>query len=119
MCETSRKISLIKLRLEIERREEANQIAPFPVYDTEIINDLKKLEMIKKNEKYNNEKVHYCKTCLSLGLKTTEIPQDGEMTGITYCISCGNTDIDSTHISEWEDIYAEKYGDKFLKKEEE
>ena len=35
---------------EIERREYYNKFAPFPVYDTEIINDLKKLNMITSKD---------------------------------------------------------------------
>ena len=73
MCKT-------ELRKEIERRESCNNRAPFPVYDTEVIQDLKILENMKNEENYDSEKVSYCKTCLSL------------------------------------DMYAEKYGDKFLER---
>tara|TARA_R110000803_G_scaffold129900_1_gene197291 strand:- start:1007 stop:1357 length:351 start_codon:yes stop_codon:yes gene_type:complete len=112
MCKT-------ELRKEIERRESCNNRAPFPVYDTEVIQDLKILENMKNEENYDSEKVSYCKTCLSLGLKIITIPStdNKEDTEITYCVPCGNTEIEvAQDIFEWEDMYAEKYGDKFLER---
>lgn len=96
------------LAKEIERREKANSLAPFPVYDREIINDLKILNMITKKDDYNNVPIDYCKTCLSIHTKNIENPEVG------YCIDCGNTDLDKVHIHEWEEMYEEKYGEKFL-----
>lgn len=104
-----------KLTKEIKRRETANEMAPFPVYDTGIINDLKDLNMITKKADYNNVPVTYCKTCLKLHIKETKV----ENKTVTYCIDCGNTDLDKAHISEWEDLYEEKYGERFLTKKEE
>jgi hypothetical protein len=58
-------------------------------------------------EDYNNEPVYYCKNCLSLQILTV---------GSTdYCDCCGNTEIDSTHISIWEEMYKNKYGKPFNK----
>jgi len=102
---------------EIERREYHNNLAPFPVYDTEIINDLKQLSMITLKDSSNNEPVTYCKTCLSIHIKTVEF-EDTEQE-VDYCISCSNTDLGSTHISEWEDMYKERYGEDFLTGEKE
>jgi len=99
-----------KLTKEIERREKANELAPFPVYDTGIIKDLKHIDMITKKGDYNNVPVTYCKTCLKLHIKETKVHEQT----VTYCIDCGNTDLDETHISEWEDLYKDKYGKKFL-----
>ena len=65
-----------RLEDEIKRREEANRMAPFPVYDTGIINDIKDLNMITKIEDYNNVPVTYCKTCLKLHIKDVEFPND-------------------------------------------
>jgi hypothetical protein len=33
-----------------------------------------------------------------------------------YCDHCGSTDIAEAHISEWEKMYEEKYGVKYLNK---
>lgn len=106
-----------KLQKEIRRREEANNLAPFPVYDTEVIHDLKILEKMKLKPNYDSEKIHYCKTCLSIALKTVTIPSPGnkEDAEITYCLHCGNTETEvAQDIYEWQDIYEEKYGEKFL-----
>jgi hypothetical protein len=97
---------------EIARREYYNRMAPFPVYDTEIINDLKKLEMITSKDNSNNEPITFCKTCLSILIKTTTMQDTGQE--VDYCVACSNTDMDSTHITEWEDMYEEKYGERFL-----
>ena len=97
---------------EIERREYYNSMTPFPVYDTEIINDLKTLNMITSKDSSNNEPITYCKTCLSIHIKTVvfeDIDQE-----VDYCIPCSNTDLETAHISEWEDLYEEKYGERFL-----
>lgn len=101
-----------ELRREINRREHYNSLAPFPIYDTEIINDFKKLEMITSKEDSNNEPITYCKTCLSIHIKTVDFKDTQQE--VDYCVNCSNTDLDTVHISEWEDMYREKYGEKFL-----
>ena len=117
----------INLAEEIIRRESANRMAPFPVYDTEVINDIKKLEyMISKKDDYDNVHVAYCTTCLSLHLKDVEFPKHNDKGDVvrfteserklTYCVPCGNTDIKTAHITEWEDFYEERYGERFLSK---
>lgn len=105
-----------ELEIEIKRREYYNRLAPFPIYDTEIINDLKKLNMITSKDKSNSEPITYCKTCLSIHIKTAEFEDTKQE--VDYCISCSNTDLDKTHISEWEDMYEERYGERFLTKKE-
>jgi len=109
-----------KLASEIERREHQNELAPFPPYDTEIINDLKIREkMITKKDDFNNVPVTYCKTCLSLHLKIVEFKKENggvhEHKEVPYCVACSNTDLDSCHITEWEKLYEERYGETFLK----
>jgi len=109
----------IDLEREIKRREYDNQFAPFPVHDTEVIADLKiylkyKNEMITKKADYNNVPVTYCKTCGSLHIKTVEF--NNGQGPLDYCVSCSNTELGSVHIEEWEDIYEDKYGHKFLDK---
>ena len=98
---------------EIRRREWYNSFSPFPIFDTEIIKDLKQLDMITKKQDSNNEPVIYCKTCLSIRIKTVEFPETKQE--VDYCLACSNTDLGSAHISEWEDMYEERYGEKFLK----
>ena len=114
MCKT-------KLQIEIERREKANNYAPFPIYDTEIIDDLKIREQMKSKHDYDKEPVHYCKTCGSLGLKTVNIPSEGkDDTEITYCKKCGNTEIaEAKNVHEWDLIYEEMHGEKFLSQNDE
>ena len=108
-----------KLAKEIQRREEVNSFAPFPIYDTEVIQDLKILDKMKQKPNYDAEKIDYCATCLSIHLKDIEIPTSVSNENITYCIPCGNTDIRTAqNIHEWEDLYSERYGEKFLKDKE-
>jgi len=112
----------INLAAEIKKREDYNLLCPFPYYSTEIIQDLKtKQKMVTRKSDYNNVPVEYCKTCLSLHLK--EVKFEGKldlMTGkeksVVYCIPCGNTSVESAHITEWEDFYEAKYGKTFLEK---
>lgn len=57
-------------------------------------------------EDYNNEPVYYCKQCLSLKIKT--------IGKFDFCDDCGSTNIDTTHIDEWDRQYQERYGETFL-----
>ena len=61
-------------------------------------------------EDYNNEPVHYCKHCLSLKIKIVG--------GYDFCDECGSTDILTAHIDEWEKLYEQRYGHKFLEEVE-
>ena len=97
---------------EIKRREWWNKLSPFPVYDTEIINDFKKLNMITSKSEYNNEPIDYCKTCLSIKIKTVEFKDTDQE--VDYCIDCSNTELETAHVSIWADLYEEKYGETFL-----
>ena len=101
-----------ELRKEILRGEHYNRFAPFPVYDTEVIADLKKLEMMKSSI-MNNEPITYCKTCLSIHIKTVELPET-KQGNVDYCVPCGITELEEAHIQQWEDLYEEKYGERFL-----
>lgn len=109
-------MNLKELRSEIERREWHNSMAPFPPYDTDIINDLKKLEIVMSS-KTNDEPITYCKTCLSIRIKTIEFKETNQE--VDYCTACSNTELDETHIYDWERMYEEKYGTKFLNKDTE
>lgn len=57
---------------------------------------------------YNNEPVYYCRDCLSLLIKT--VPNSN----IDYCDVCGSTSIETTNIFNWENLYEQRYGHKFL-----
>lgn len=109
-----------KLNNEIKRREKENSLTPFPVYETEVIIDLKELEKMESKPDYDGQQVEYCKTCLSLALKDIKIPSDVSPTKedtITYCIQCGNTETDTAvTIFEWKEMYSDRYNDEFLKK---
>lgn len=67
---------------------------------------------IDKKADYNNEPVYFCTSCLSLAIMN--------YSGIVnaYCGHCTSTDIRECHISEWEKLYKEKYGHKFIDKKE-
>lgn len=108
-----------KLKEEIERREYYNQMSPFPVYDTEIILDMKSLSERVKKQNYNNEPISYCKNCLSIRIKTVKFPEtnEGENRDVDYCSLCSKTDLGEVHVSEWEDMYQERYGKMFLTEE--
>ena len=56
-------------------------------------------------DEYNDIPVLYCKHCLSLLVKNDEFVGD-------YCAECGSTDIEETHIENWEILYQKKYKKK-------
>lgn len=56
---------------------------------------------------FNREPVHFCKHCLSLDIQTDEFAGD-------FCADCGRTDIRELTISQWEQLYKDTYGYKFL-----
>ena len=58
---------------------------------------------------YNEVPVLYCKHCLSLNIRN--IPRMGDS---DYCDECGSTDIGECSIEEWETLYKNKYGHKYL-----
>lgn len=60
-------------------------------------------------EEYNKEPVFFCKSCLSLRIKTVAVGSD-----LDYCDECGSTDIDHTHIEEWEEHYRNRYGFNYI-----
>lgn len=64
-----------------------------------------------KKEEYNNEPVFYCKECLSLNIKELS------GSGLQVCLECGTAVQEETKIDEYERIYKERYGKKFLDQE--
>src|SRR5690606_19807629 len=93
-----RKIDHLKEKLKY--MEEINQLAPFPIYDTEEIKDLK--VEIDKFEVYENEEVECCKNCKNLHLIDDDF-------GNTWCKKCHSVN----EIETLKDIdeYLKEYGD--------
>lgn len=58
---------------------------------------------------YNDEPVFYCKSCLSLKIRSIPSMNESE-----YCDECSSTDIGQCNIKEWEQMYKERYGHSYL-----
>lgn len=58
---------------------------------------------------YNEVPVLYCKHCLSLKIRNVPIMEDSD-----YCDDCGSTNIGECSIEEWEALYKNKYGHRYL-----
>ena len=54
------------------------------------------------SEEFNNEPVYYCPHCLSLKIKSIN-------KYIDYCADCGCTDIETTTIDKWQEMYKERF----------
>lgn len=65
--------------------------------------------MAYSKEDYENEPVHYCATCLSLNVREflTE-------TQLDVCRECGNTDIKTASMDQWNQLYTQQYGAVFM-----
>lgn len=70
---------------------------------------MENLKQQQQDNPYNNEKVFCCTHCLSLRIRGVPNSDD-----YNYCDSCGTTDIASCSIQEWEELYKQKYGHKYL-----
>jgi hypothetical protein len=69
------------------------------------------MSKLPKGFDYDSIPVYYCKQCLSLKIKgVPSIP------GMDYCDECNSTNIEQTTIEEWEKLYQQRYGYKFLNK---
>ena len=55
---------------------------------------------------YDLEPVHYCARCLSLNIKVIDSYMD-------YCDNCGSTDIETTDIFTWKEMYKKRFGKDF------
>lgn len=62
----------------------------------------------QESPKYNKEPVLYCTSCLSLKIMGVD--------DMDYCDDCGSTDVVSSSIEEWENLYIQRYGKKFIDK---
>lgn len=70
---------------------------------------MSKLNTENLHNDYNSEPVFYCKNCLSLKVRDITNVEDSD-----YCDECGSTDIGKSSIEEWEKLYENKYGHKYL-----
>lgn len=70
------------------------------------------LNLEKHNHsEYNEEPVYYCEHCLSLKIRDAGLPD------LLYCDECGSAKILTTSIDEWEKMYKDKHGFKYLDRE--
>lgn len=69
--------------------------------------------MITKKQDYNNVPIFFCKSCIKIKIKEVDLNKS-KGTKVSYCGDCGSTDIDESHITEWEERYVDRYGKKFL-----
>lgn len=60
-------------------------------------------------EYYDTIPVYYCMDCLSL-----KVMNVAGMDDACFCDDCGGTDVRQSSIQEWEKLYEQKYGFKFL-----
>lgn len=63
------------------------------------------MQNLDSQNRYNDEPVFYCKHCLSLN-----IVNESQLADLEYCKECGSTNIETTHISNWEEMYKQRYG---------
>ena len=64
---------------------------------------------MEEKQNYNEEPVFYCKSCLSLKIRSVPNMEDSE-----FCDECSSTDIEQCSIEEWEKMYIERYGHHYL-----
>ena len=91
------KIVLRKYRELLKHMKYYNKFAPFPVFDTEYVEDLEnkiKEIMNDKLKDYDDESVVACKHCKSLHVVSDEIDN-------TICMRCGAIN----ELQEFENIY--------------
>lgn len=62
---------------------------------------------MNQTSNYNEEPVCYCARCLSLKIKS-------DIADYCYCDDCGSTRVEETSIFEWEKMYEQRHGTKYL-----
>lgn len=73
-----------KYEKQLKEAEYYNEMAPFPVYDTEYVQVMKdKLERMKNQTDYDELPVAACKYCKSLHIITDELENE-------VCMKCGS-----------------------------
>lgn len=66
---------------------------------------------LDSHKEYDEEPVVYCKHCLSLRIMSID--------GIELCDDCGSAEFEQTDIYNWEKLYENMYGHKFVELKEE
>lgn len=61
-----------------------------------------------KSNDYDEEPIKYCTRCYSLKIGYED------MTDTEYCMECGCSDISESSIYDWEMLYENRYGHKFV-----
>lgn len=61
-----------------------------------------------KNKDFDSEPVTYCARCYSLKI----VHEDS--IGMDCCEDCGSSDLKTSSFEEWEKLYKERYGHKFV-----
>lgn len=62
------------------------------------------------HENYDEDPVVYCPRCYSLKIKHVDV------TDTDCCMECGCTEVKETDIETWEKMYKERYGHKYVEK---
>lgn len=68
-------------------------------------NNINRLQ--EEEEAYKNQKMVYCRSCLSLHIKIGRI--------VDYCENCGSADLGEATLEEYDLLYEKKYRKKFFK----
>lgn len=61
---------------------------------------------LNSNSVYNEEPVYYCTHCLSLRIKALD-------SFVDFCDNCGSTDVETTDIFTWREMYKKRFGKYF------
>lgn len=69
------------------------------------------MDKLPENFEYDSIPVYYCTQCLSLRILGVQGSKD-----MNFCDECNSTNIAQANIFEWEKLYQQKYGYKFLNK---
>ena len=67
------------------------------------------MENTQDHNEYDLEPVSYCPKCYSLKIGYIPGVEDSD-----YCMDCGCVDVVRGNIYEWEQLYEERYGHKFV-----
>lgn len=70
---------------------------------------MEKVTRITLPVEYDREPVFYCEECLSLAIKTIDSNEED-----SFCNDCGSTNIASSTIEEWQELYRERYGHYYI-----
>ena len=66
---------------------------------------------LNADNEYNKEPVYYCKRCMSLNIQT--IGENSKVSGFDFCTNCGGTEIETTDIFTWRNLYKKRFNKNF------